>query len=250
MVIKIILAVLIFVHIFFIYGVLRKKFDIMDVAWPLGFILITQLAYLHHPLSFKNALILFIVAAWALRLALFIFARNQGKPEDPRYTKFRESWKPHENLQAYFKVFLFQAFLMLVVSLPIVMGITLEKNELTPLNWIGIFIWFFGLAFEVWADFYLMWFKRKPENKGKLCTSGPWSFCRFPNYFGEVLLWYGIYLICFDLSIAWTIIGPITLNLLILKVTGVPLMEERYKNRTSYLEYSKRVPRFIPFTKP
>lgn len=250
MALKIILSVMVLIHIFFILGVLRKKFDIIDIGWALGFILIALMSYLHHPLSFKNVLILLAVSIWGMRLALYIFGRGRGKPEDHRYAKFRESWKPHENLQAYLKVFLFQGLLMLIVTLPVSMGISLEVKTLSVINWIGFVIWIIGLTFESWADYYLLWFKKKPENAGKICMSGPWKLCRFPNYFGEVLLWYGMYLLCFEVSIFWTIIGPITLNYLILKVTGVPLLEEHYKNRISYEEYSKRVPRFIPLTKP
>jgi steroid 5-alpha reductase family enzyme len=245
-----ILAVLIFVHIFFLIALVKKNFAVIDIGWGLGFIVIGLVAYFHHPLSVRNALLMLIVTIWGLRLGAYILIRSRGKGEDPRYTKFRKSWEPNSNLQAYFKVFIFQGFLMLVVSLPVTVGMAHESKEISLLNWLGIVMWGIGFALEISADHYLNWWKLRPENKGKICTSGPWRLCRFPNYFGEVLLWYGIYFVSFEPKNFWTLLGPLAINFFILKVTGVPLLEEKYKKREDYQEYSKRVPRFIPFTKP
>ena len=126
---------------------------------------------------------------------------------------------------------------------------SLESKKFSVINYIGLLIWVIGFSLEVISDQYLAWWKLQEKNKGKICTEGPWELCRFPNYFGEVLLWYGVYLLAFEWSIFWTIIGPVTINFMILKVTGVPLLEEHYKNRDDYKEYASRVPRFIPFTK-
>jgi steroid 5-alpha reductase family enzyme len=221
----------------------------MDIGWGLGFILIALISYLKNPPDLKNVLLLMVVTSWGLRLALYIFSRSRGKEEDPRYTKLRNAWKPHENLQAYIKVFLFQGFLMLIVSLPVSVGMSAGEGNVSLINWLGLLIWSGGFLFEVWSDNYLRWWKSQPENEGKICTTGPWKLCRFPNYFGEVSLWYGVYFLAFDFNIAWTIIGPFTLNFFILKVTGVPLLEERYQDRQAYQDYAKRVPRFIPFTR-
>jgi steroid 5-alpha reductase family enzyme len=189
-------------------------------------------------------------ALWGTRLALYIFSRSRGKPEDHRYAKFRQEWQPWPNLNAWIKVFMFQGILMMIVTLPISVGMTLESKTLSVINYIGVIVWIVGFTLEIIADHYLNWWKSRPENKGKICTSGPWKFARFPNYFGEISLWYGVYLIAFDPKIAWTIIGPITINFLIVKVTGIPLLEKHYQGRIDYQEYAKRVPRLIPFTKP
>jgi steroid 5-alpha reductase family enzyme len=245
-----ILAVLIFVHIFFFIALMRKNFAVIDIGWGLGFIVIGLVAYFHHPLSIKNALLMIIVTIWGLRLGSYILMRSRGKGEDPRYTKFREAWKPHSNLQAYFKVFLFQGFLMLIVSLPVTLAMAQERQTISILNWVGVIIWVMGFVLEICADHYLTWWKSRPQNKGQICTSGPWKLCRFPNYFGEVLLWYGIYFASFELQNFWTIIGPVAINFFIYKVTGVPLLEEKYQAREDYREYSKKTPKFIPFTRP
>lgn len=249
MVLTIIIAIIIFVHIFFLWAFAKKNFAVIDIGWGLGCLLAVVVAYLHNDSSTKNLLLLGAVVIWGLRLASYILIRSWGKGEDPRYTKFREEWKPHSNLQAYFKVFLFQGVLMGVVTLPATVGMS-QNSEMTLINYIGVLIWILGFSLEVYADYYLNWWKSVPSHKGQICKTGPWTLCRFPNYFGEVLLWYGVFLIGFSLSSSWSIIGAIVINLLILKVTGVPLLEEKYLKRQDYREYSSKVPRFIPFTKP
>lgn len=239
------LAVGIFIHLFFIMALIKKNYALMDIAWGSGFIIISLITYLHSPVSLKNALLLLTACTWGLRLSLYIYTRGRGKPEDPRYTKFRQDWAPYSNLNAYFKVFIFQGLLMFIVSLPITMG--MGRAEMSWINWLGLMIWISGFSLEVFSDYYLSWFKKQPENKGKICTTGPWKLCRFPNYFGEVFLWYGVYFLAFEPKNFWTILGPMAINFLILKVTGVPPIEERYLKRPEYLEYAKKVPRFIPW---
>lgn len=222
----------------------------MDIGWGLGFIMIAMIAYMSYPLSMRNAITLILVTLWGLRLALFIFKRSQGAPEDFRYALYRREWGSKANLHAYFKIFLFQGFMMVIISLPFIFGMRLETQELSIINRIGMMVWVTGMVLEMISDNYLLQFKMNPKNKGRILTTGPWKLCRFPNYFGEVMLWYGIYLLNFNLVNSWTIIGPIAINLLILKVTGVPFMEEKNKENVEYIEYSQRVPKFIPFTKP
>ncbi len=247
MVSTIIISVLIFVNIFFLLAVVRKNFSIIDIGWGLGFILIASVSFLKFAPTMKNAVMLMVVLAWGTRLALYIFLRSRGKPEDHRYAKFREEWRPHPNLHAYFKVFIFQGILMMIVTLPVSVGMSLEKIHMSALNIFGAIVWMTGFTLEIISDNYLNWWKTLPTNKGKICTSGPWTLCRFPNYFGEVLSWYGVYLIAFEPSIWWTIVGPMTINFMIVKVTGVPLLEAHYKNRPEYAQYASQVPRFIPF---
>lgn len=247
MLIKLIITIFFFVHIFFLIAVKKKNFSVIDIGWSLGILLVAIISFLHYPLSLRNALVLTLVSLWALRLSSYIFLRGRGKGEDKRYTRFRNEWRPHENIQAYLKVFLFQGVLMLIVSLPVSIGMTSEVRNLSWINIFGFLIFSLGFIIEVWADSYLEKWKARSENRGLICTTGPWSMCRFPNYFGEVLLWYGLYFSSFDLSHAWTIIGPLVINFLILKVTGVPPLEEKYLKRADYQDYAKKVSRFIPF---
>lgn len=113
----------------------------IDIGWGLGFIVIALVSYMHHLISFKNTLLLIVVAIWGLRLAIYIIWRSRGKLEDPRYTKFGHEWQPRPNLQAYFKVFLFQGLLMMIVNLPLSVGMAQNSQHITILNWLGLMLW-------------------------------------------------------------------------------------------------------------
>ncbi len=247
MLLKIIAAVFIFVNAFFLVSLIKKKFSVIDIAWGLGFILISMISYFHYPLSMKNAIMLLAVTVWGLRLALHIFVRSRGEGEDPRYTKLREEWQPHPNVHAYFKVFILQGIMMCVVSLPIWVGMIQEDKELSAVNVAGLILWGLGFVLETWSDAYLNWFKKQPDNKGKQCMSGPWKICRYPNYLGEISLWYGIYFLSLGSQNWWTIIGPGVINFLIVKFSGIPPQEERNFKKPGYAEYASRVPRLLPF---
>ncbi len=249
MIFSLIIAVMLLVHIFFLIAIIRKNFSIIDIAWGLGILLASITSYLYYPGGQKNQLLLGCVLIWALRLAVYIFLRNFGKGEDPRYTKFRKEWEPHSNFQAWIKVFVFQGILMLIVSIPVSSAMVLQ-GEMNLFNWLGLIVFISGFTMEVVSDHYLSWWKAQEENRGKICSTGPWRICRFPNYFGEVLVWYGIFLVGVQLENIWSIVGPIVINFFILKVTGVPLLEEKYLKRTDYLDYAKNTPRFIPFMRP
>ena len=244
---KIIVAIFVFVNIFFLVAVIKRKFSVIDIGWGLGFIVVAMISYFHHPMSVKNALLLLVTTAWGLRLGLYILLRSKGHPEDPRYTKLRHEWGANANLQAYLKVFLLQGFFMFIVSLPITVGMAQEDKDLNLINYAGLVLWFFGFILEVSSDAYLNWFKKQPENNGKLCTTGPWKICRYPNYLGEISLWYGIFFLGLGSSSWWTIIGPLLINVLILKFSGVPPQEERNKNRPEYADFARRTPRLLPF---
>ncbi len=237
-------------HFFFLLAVWRRNFGLVDIAWGQGFIVISLVSYFYHFNSIKNAVVLGLVLCWGLRLSLYLLTRNWKAPEDHRYLEMRKTWGNHPNLHAYFKVFLLQGFLMLLISIPITSGMALADQELSLINKIGVAIFFFGWIFESYADGFLKRYKANPANKGTICMIGPWKLCRFPNYFGEITLWYGIYLAAFNPSTWWSIIGPLTINFFILKISGVPLLEKKYLERSEYLDYAAKVPRLIPFTPP
>lgn len=244
---QITIFVLVYVHFYYFSALILRNFGVMDIAWGSGFILVAVVSYFQAPLGMKNALLLLTTAIWGIRLSLHIIRRNIGAPEDPRYAELRRDWGRHANREAYFKIFLFQGILLLLVSLPVSQGM---GTDMRPWNWIGLFIWLVGFTFESYADAFLKRYKADPANKGKICMSGPWTLCRFPNYFGEILLWYGVWLLALTSANAWTLLGPVLLNILILKLTGIPMLEKKYRQRPEYLNYSSRVPRLVPFTRP
>lgn len=228
-------AILIWVYMtaWYLLSIFKKRNDIADTAWGLGFILVTIYTLLFNP-SLKLSISLLLITVWGLRLAIHIHNRNKNKKEDYRY----EQWKKNP----YFRVFITQGFFMWLISWPIIFSST----SLRYFNFLGIIIWAIGFYFESTADKQLKEFIKNPNNKGKIMQSGLWSLSRHPNYFGEVTIWWGIWLLNLN-SAWWSIVGPLTITFLILKVSGIPLLEKKYEGNKEFQDYKKRVSIFIPW---
>lgn len=216
----------------YLISLYKKRNDIADIAWGLGFILLSFCALFFNP-SLKLLISFILVSVWGLRLAIHIYQRNKNKKEDQRYQKFKKN--------PYFEVFITQGFFMWLISWPIINS----SGPLIWLNLLGVIVWLIGFYFESRADQELKVFLKNKKNKGKILQSGLWSISRHPNYFGEVTLWWGIWLLNMSAN-WWTIIGPLTITFLILKVSGVPLLEKRYAGNKDFEEYKKRVSVFFP----
>jgi steroid 5-alpha reductase family enzyme len=193
-----------------------------------------------------------LVIIWGLRLAIHIFSRNNDKQEDFRYKNFKDNWGKNFWWKSYLNIFVLQGLLMILISIPIIYRFTFPLTELTILDYIGITVWIVGFIFESIGDFQLTQFikkKRAGKNKERFLKTGLWSLTRHPNYFGEVIQWWGIWLIAINLlepiSLT-TIIGPLTITYFILNVSGIPLLEEKYEGNKEWEEYKKEVPKFFP----
>jgi steroid 5-alpha reductase family enzyme len=227
----------------------KKRNDVADIGWGLGFILLAWVAFLTSSIqTVRGLLVAVLVTFWGLRLASHIYKRNKGKAEDSRYLKWRETWGKWFYLRSYFQVYILQGIFLFLISLPIVQ-INLRPNiHFGWLDILGAFVWLFAFIFESLADRELALFIKDPNNKGKILQTGLWKYSRHPNYFGEVLSWWGIWLISLSvLGGIWTILGPITITVLILYVSGVPLLEERLKSREGYAEYIRKTNKFFPW---
>ncbi len=246
----VILSILVMIHGFFWLAWKKDKLAVMDIAWGLGFVMVAFVGYTQNYHTGPKALLLAMIAAWGLRLAWHIATRSMGKGEDPRYQAMRDQWGTSYLKEAYKKVFLAQGAAMFVVSLPVQLGMSGDLERFGVKQILGLLIFVVGLGVEAWADAHLERFKKDPTNHGKLCMTGPWVYSRFPNYFGEMLVWWGVYIYIFGFWTAWTIVGPLTICYSLLKVTGIPLIEKKYMKRADYRDYAARVPRLIPFTKP
>lgn len=242
------LILFVYMNFWFVISLIKKRNDLADIAWGLGFILLSWSAFFifgnFHQRSF---LVNFLITLWGLRLSFHIYNRNKNKKEDYRYLAWRKEWGKWFFLRSYFQIFILQgAFLFLIIQ-PVLI---INKNSFSSLNFLdflGIFVWFFGFLFETIADKQLSDFIKNPKNKGKILTSGLWHYSRHPNYFGEVVLWWGIWLISLNVDLGFfTIIGPLTITFLILFVSGVPLLEKKYQGRADFEEYKKRTSVFIP----
>lgn len=241
-------SVLLYMTGWFIAAQIRGRNDIADVAWGLGFILVAVVSLIAGGVySTRGLLVTGLVLIWGLRLALHIHSRNRGRGEDPRYRKWREEWGKWFVLRSFLQVFMLQGILLLMVAVPIVLTNTAPAVPLGWLDLIGFVVWLYGFVFEALGDWQLMKFVRDPGNKGKLMTSGLWRYTRHPNYFGEVTLWWGIWLMTLGLPVGLlTVIGPLTITFLILKVSGIPMLEKPYEERADFQEYKCRTSAFFP----
>jgi len=241
-------SVLLYMTCWFIAAQIRGRNDIADVAWGLGFVLAAAVSLVAGGLySSRGLLVSALVLIWGIRLALHIHSRNRGKGEDKRYRKWREEWGRWFVLRSFLQVFMLQGVLLLLVAVPIVY---INAAEAVPLGWldlVGLLVWLTGFYFEALGDWQLLRFIRDPRNKGSLMTSGLWRYTRHPNYFGEVTLWWGVWLIACNLPGGWlTVVGPMTISILILKVSGIPMLEKHYQERADFQEYKRRTSAFFP----
>jgi len=232
----------------FAVSLIKKRNDVADIAWGLGFIFLAWSSFLLSSSSnWRSIVVNLLVTVWGGRLAWHIYERNRKKEEDYRYLAWRKEWGKWFYLRAYFQVFIFQGLLLFLIALPILF---INNNHAGgPAAWdvFGLTIWTIGFFFEVIADWQLSKFKKSPDNKGKIMQKGLWHYSRHPNYFGEVTLWWGIFLIALGLpSGFYTLVGPITITILILFISGIPLLEKRYAGRPDFEEYKKRTSVFIP----
>ena len=241
-------TVLIFMIFMFVLAQILKNNSIVDIGWGIGFILISFMLLLSKPYTDNKDLVLsFMILVWGFRLAFHIYSRSRGKEEDFRYAQWRKDWGKNAVLYAFVKVFMLQGIIMLFVSLPIIVELNSNNDKLNLFSFIGIIVFASGLLFESIGDVQLYCFKRKSENKGRIITTGLWKYTRHPNYFGEALLWWGIAMFTIG-SELWIVsfIGPLILNLLLVFVSGVPMLEKKFEGNREWEAYKKVTPAFIP----
>lgn len=245
------LVLFLYMTSWFFISCIKKRNDVADIAWGPGFILLTWISfYLNHDSSARKILVCILVSIWGLRLALHIYARNKHKPEDYRYKQWRATWGKWFLLRSYMQIYLLQGGLLFVIALPVLIINQTTSETLNALDALGIILWCIGFYFEAVGDAQLARFSKDPNNKGKLIQSGLWAYTRHPNYFGEVTQWWGIWLIALSVPLGLlTIIGPLTITILILKISGIPMLEKKLSNNPDFAEYQKRVSIFIPLPK-
>ncbi|MDX1381540.1 MAG: DUF1295 domain-containing protein, partial [Xanthomonadales bacterium] len=228
-----------------------KDVSIVDSLWSL-LILFGLLVYLavggfDSPRAW---LVTALVAAWALRLAIHIAVRNHGEGEDRRYQEIRRNHEPHFWLKSIYIVFGLQGFLAWVIALPAFAAVSGQTSP-GPLDLViavcGIALWLTGMFFEVVGDWQLARFRRSRPAPGAVLDSGLWRYTRHPNYFGEALLWWGFYLLALSAGAWWAFIGPLLLTVLLLRVSGVALLEKDIaERRPAYRDYVQRTNAFLP----
>lgn len=255
-------VILLHFTIYFLLAEKKNNYGIIDIGWGQGFVFIAwalmlvQTALLginSTPLGFVTVI---LTTIWGLRLSHHIRLRNQGKPEDYRYVAMRANIQPpFRKLKGFVKIFLVQALFMFLISWVIIFNVF---SGINPQGWfslpliIGILLWIIGFYFQAVGDAQLAKFKKNPAHKGKLMTKGLWAFTRHPNYFGEVLMWWGIAVMGFANSLSvWIpsigVLSALIVTFLLRFLSGVPLLEKRMKEHPEFPEYKKTTAIFFPW---
>ncbi len=238
-----------FVTLLFLLSLLLKRNDIADVAWGAGVVLVGLTAFVRGgEVSLVSVLVLTLGCVWGLRLSLRIFLRNRKKGEDFRYRAWRESWGKFFYLRSYLQIYLLQGLLMVVVGYPLAhASLVSSESVFLPLLMLGVMVWVLGFFFEVVGDYQLDRFMATPHEPGTVLATGLWRYTRHPNYFGEVTMWWGTGLILLTVPYGYyALIGPITITFLILKVSGIPMLEKKFRDNPRFQQYACETSVFIP----
>ena len=243
------LLILTLMVVLWLVSLALKNSSIVDIFWGFGFVLIAWFGFFSAPDGFitRKVLITAMVTIWGLRLTLYIFSRNRGKGEDFRYQKWRNEHPSTWWIRSFFKVFLLQGALMWIISTPITYSEASPAAPLGILDYLAVVIWLIGFYFEVAGDFQLARFKSNPENKGKVMDQGVWRYTRHPNYFGDSAQWWGFFLTALSAGGWWTVFSPVIMTLLLMRVSGVALLEKTLKEtKPGYREYMEKTNAFFP----
>jgi steroid 5-alpha reductase family enzyme len=225
----------------------RRNAGLVDIFWSLFILLGAVVVVQAGPAPGARAgLVLALVAAWALRLALYLAARNWNAPEDHRYRAIRNRNEPGFAWKSLYLVFGLQAVLAWLILAPVAAAISYD-GPIGVLDFAGAVLAVFGIAFETIADAQLARFKSRPASAGKVMDRGLWRYTRHPNYFGEFCMWWGLYLVSVAAGAWWTLFSPLLVSVLLLRVSGVTLLEKDIgERRPGYREYIARTNAFFP----
>lgn len=225
-----------------------RDVSIVDVFWGLGFVVIAWLSFvLTGEITGRKALLVLVTSIWGLRLSVYLAWRKSGAPEDPRYHAMRKSIGPRFWLISLFLVFGLQGIIMNVVALPVMAG-QFDPSPIGFWAFLGVALWIVGLLFEAVGDYQLARFKADANNRGKVMDRGLWRYTRHPNYFGDFLVWWGIFFAAQGQGSWWTGIGPLVMSFLLLRVSGVSLLERSLEHsKEGYADYMARTSAFFPW---
>jgi steroid 5-alpha reductase family enzyme len=225
------------------------RYNVVDTVWGLGFALIAAVAFAlsaGHGTSLRRIALLTATAIWGVRLASYVGWRSRGSGEDPRYSEMLDKAPGSRTAYALRKVFLLQAGLIWLISVPVQAGM-FERGGPAWLVYVGLAVWACGLAFEGSGDWQLARFKSDPANRGTVMDRGLWRYTRHPNYFGDACVWWGLFLIsCGSWLGLITIYSPVLMTFLLAAGSGKPITEERLSGRPGYAEYVRRTSGFVP----
>ncbi|MBI1349177.1 DUF1295 domain-containing protein [bacterium] len=228
----------------------RRDVSIVDPFWGTGFLMLawTSIAWHSSRTTPRALLVCALVTIWSLRLSLYLLWRNAGHGEDERYAAMRRHHGPWFPWISLFTVFWLQAVILWIVAQPI-LAITTSSvtSEWNLWDILGATLWLIGFAFEAIGDWQLARFKANPANRGQVLRYGLWRYTRHPNYFGDFCVWWGFYLFAVADGASWTIISPVLMSILLMRISGVTLLESTIEERRpDYAEYRRTTNAFLP----
>ena len=232
-------------------SVAQKDASLADRMWP---VLITGSGFVYWAwaptLDARVLALLLLSGLWGLRLCAYITARNWGHGEDHRYRAMRERNSPNFGAKSLYLVFGLQAVLAWIVSAPLLSGVLAQPSPLGIVDLAGIALAAFGIVFEAVGDAQMARFKSDPAHAGQVMDKGLWRFTRHPNYFGETCVRWGLWIVALGAAGwagVWTIVSPVLMTVLLLRVSGVSLLEKDIaERRPAYRDYMQRTNAFIP----
>ena len=242
-------VIFVYVNLVHLVALLKKDNGIMDAAWGMGFVFVALSTLCRADgLDARRILLGVLVLVWGVRLSLHILTRNvRRKEEDFRYRNWRETWGRWFYIRSYFQIYMLQGTVMFFVCTPILLVNARRGGPLGFLDVLGCGVWVLGFLFEAAGDYQLLRFTRNPANKGKVMRYGVWSLTRHPNYFGEATLWWGCFLVALNVPGGWwALISPVLIDFLLLRVSGIPMLEEKYRDNPEYKEYQNTTSAFFP----
>lgn len=245
------LTIFVFMCALFVVALLLKNNGLADVGWGLGFIAVTVVTYfMFGNQRLHQKIISYLIIVWGLRLSFYLGVRNLGKPEDYRYAAWRKQWGNTVVWRSFLQVFMLQGLIMFINVLPIIIVNSDSGIQRTYKIWfaLGGIIWWVGFMFETIGDYQKFMFKTSHHNEHRIIKTGLWKYTRHPNYFGEALVWWGIFLMSVP-SGSWyiAIAAPLTITYLLLRVSGVAMLEKKYEGNADYELYKQKTSAFIPW---
>lgn len=236
--------------VLWLLSLVLRNASVVDIVWGPGFAVVATLAAaVGDADAVRRILIAALASCWGLRLGGYIFLRNRGHGEDPRYQAMRRNTGRRFWWFSFIQVFLLQGVLMWLISMPLVWAATSRASAIAWTAVAGVAVWSAGFMFESVGDWQLARFRADPANHGKVMDSGLWRYTRHPNYFGDALVWWGLFLIAAGAGIGWfTVVSPIIMTVLLVRVSGVALLERsQVRTKPGYRDYIARTSAFVPW---
>jgi steroid 5-alpha reductase family enzyme len=221
-----------------------------DVGYGVAFIVvILATAAQRGALTAAETLVVALPLIWGLRLAWRIGRKNLNKPEDFRYAAWRKDWGDSFVLRSFLQIYMLQGAIVFLIALPVTLMLVYPTQAaLGTVTLAGATLWGIGFFFQAMGDAQLDAFVADKANRGQIMTRGLWRYSRHPNYFGESLMWWGTAIAAAPLTSVPLLgfVGPVLITFLLLKVSGVPMLEKRWAGRADWEDYKARTSVFIP----